>query len=379
MPPKVIKVLTDLNKNRVQSAPEIIPISEVTPNSEFIPITNLTNTNIDEIKPLNDELHSNKEKSVIIEEKKRPGRPKKTNINVQVKIEGIKKEPADPDDEIEFVHQNTKIFKKFLTMFKSYGAREILFEFTKTQVKMSIESHTRKLESFCYFNCDYVTHYYCANNHSFTVNLSMFEDIFRNIDKPHYKLTIKMTKAQMSTMYVIIRDYELDANTIHEISVTRANPNIRRTIPNIQLSYPLKFTFPSKSFKTLISDSSIREKKNKMSIFSFRKNGDAPLEVVYDGVINQNKHDTNTSYNNERLNMRYTPDKPDKVMSVAVDSEEVKTFSSLTVGEQINIYLDDRQASCYETMTDEVKITNNGKTSSHTSCTIQIFVNIPKL
>ena len=44
--------------------------------------------------------------------KKRPGRPKKVNINIPVEIRGIVDKPSSDDNVLEVVYQNPKLFKK---------------------------------------------------------------------------------------------------------------------------------------------------------------------------------------------------------------------------------------------------------------------------
>ena len=290
-------------------------------------------------------ISDNKMKESIA--KKRPGRPKKTIINVPVEIRGIVNKPVNEENVLEVVYQNPKIFKKIFSLDKAYEANEICIDFSPSKFIIMTKNHTGTIIKRCIFNCNRLNHFYCKENMEIDIKREMIEKIFRTLDKPHYKITFVLKEDFKSMLYIYIKDFELECEHQYGIELIQKVQRPDESQFNIS-GYPISFNLPSKSFKRLINDFDSHS-----DILTIIKNGTDPLQLTYEEV---KKITLSTSYNNsDKINLKSTI-KDDDILSVSIHTSNIKPFSNASIGDIVYITVDKNKPICFSTKLDKISI-----------------------
>jgi hypothetical protein len=303
--------------------------------------------------------------------KKRPGRPRKKTITAPFEVKGVVDQPTAPENVVEVVYENPRIFKKLFTLYKSYVVDDLIIDFAAETISMITKSHTGKTISFATFNCKLLNHYYCKAAKRICVRRECLSDIFKSLDKVHCKITFLLKEEfQKSILYIIIKDCEMDNEQNYEVELIEKFDN---TIPNSidDENYPLKFELPSKNFKKIIADIS-----NLSNMLTVQKRGEEPLEFTYEQAKKINM--TLVFKNHDKIKLRSAVD-PGDILSASVMIPYIKPFSNSNIGDNVLISVDRYGPMSFMTELDRKKIDNSdGTVTEGYVCVVKLFADITR-
>lgn len=301
--------------------------------------------------------------------KKRPGRPRKKVIVAPFEIHGVAPMPVNPENLMEMIYENPRIFKKLFTLYKAYVVDELVIDFDADSIRIISKSHTGKTTNFTSFDCRLLNHYYCKEPRRICVRRECLSNIFKSLDKIHCKIMFYLKEdTQKSILHITIKDFEMDDEQNYEVELLAKFDN---TIPvfHDDTKYPLSFELPSKSFKKKIADIS-----NLSTVLTFQKRGEDPLEVTYE--LPKKITMTGVYRNSEKIKLKSTVE-PGDILSSSVMINHIKPFSNANIGDSVLICVDRFQPMSFTTYLDRKKIDNaDGTVSDGFVCTVKIFVDI---
>ena len=303
-------------------------------------------------------------------EKKRPGRPKKLILNVPIEIRGIVDKPSHEDNILEVVYQNPRLFKKLFSLDKAYMANEICMDFTPNSMTITSQNHTKTVIKRCIFQCERLNHFYCKEPISIDIKRETLEKIFRNLDKPHYKITFLLEKEFNSILRLYIKDYELNSERRYGIETVQKIQRPDETQFDIS-NYPINFKLPSKSFKHIINNFDVQS-----DILTIRKNGaDSPLQFTYD--ITKKVSLSEEYFDADKIDLHSTIEDGD-LLSVSIDIINIKPLSNANISEMVFIAVDKIKPICFISKLDRIRLEKEDVLEGGYACDVMVLANIKK-
>lgn len=264
--------------------------------------------------------------------KKRPGRPRKNPQVSSSNIEGIVKEPLNPENVVEVVYQNPSIIKKFFNTFNTYQVVEIKVIFSETGLKMIALDHLQKSTIICSIDGSKTKRYYCAEPMSFGINNTYLRNL-RSIEKSNTEITFSIREATKDSIFsYTLYDPELKSYDSMDINMIEI-PDLENLAAQSDDGYPIKFEISASRFKGLITNI----QGMKVSSFSIQKCHDEPLCIIY-GL--PGKSSSVKSFGDDEAIKLHSEIAENEIFSITLEVAYIKRFSSATLGDTIKISAD---------------------------------------
>lgn len=298
--------------------------------------------------------------------KKKPGRPKKKIIAIQVDTHGVVPQPCNPDDILELVYCNPSMFKKLLQLYKAFSISEININFDVAGVRINNKDHLGKSTIYTTIDGKCTNLYYCKEPIRVCVKRANLERIFNALNKNQYKVSFVLRENYRSTMYILTHDLEYSMFETYDVDVVfnpeqPAAAGVAAPIPrDNDAAYPVKFKVSAKHFKSKISAI------NKLSkTFTIQKYGAEPLQLTFDKA--QTVNWTAVYNDGEKIGLQSTL-QPDEMLSATVYIDHIYPFSNSVIGDDVYIAADKMEKMSFTTYLDKKDI-------GWTTC-IKIFTEI---
>lgn len=292
--------------------------------------------------------------------KKKPGRPKKKAVVVQVETHGVVDKPVNDDDLLELVYCNPILFKRIMRLFRSFEVSEIELLFRPADVKIIAIDHFGKSTIYATIDGKCMNLYYCKMPMRVCITRDNLDRVLSNLTRNHYKLTLILKENYRSIMYMIVKDVEYDNDDSYEIDVIFKPDGVENINRDDDTNYPVKFKVTSKHFKQRMT--SIRALSK---TFTIQKCGNDPLQLTFDKA--QKVNWTGIYNDPAKIDLKCTLG-PDDIFNVSVCVDNIKPFSNSDIGEFVHIAADKREKMSFTTMLDKK---DNGY-----AATIKVFTEI---
>lgn len=267
-----------------------------------------------------------------MEDKKKPGRPKKQTVATHKEHYGIVNVPDVPENIVELTYCNPLLFKKIFTLLKSYSVSCVELSFDAVSMKINATDHLKKSIIFITINCKYANKYYCKEPAVVNVQLIDLEKATHALTTNHNKIMFILGESFRTSIYCGFTDMTYNVEEVYEIPVMHNQETI--LINNLcDDAYPLKFMLSSKHFKdkiAAISNMSDRfsiqaEEGKKELTFKFVKPNGMSMEITYRDPI--------------AIKLVNTM-QPGDILNVDMIIDYIYPFSNSNIGKDILICLD---------------------------------------
>jgi hypothetical protein len=267
-----------------------------------------------------------------LENKKKPGRPRKTPLRQPRPRNGIVDQPKDEENFIEFLYDKPLIFKKLYQYFKLMSVDKIQMIFRSSAIILWSEDHHKKSKMRIKINANKVNHYYCSEELDIGMTCKNPELIMSTIDKTYTSIIFlsKIGYTQKDIRVILTDETEIDQ--LHKIELIGDYNKMVNEPMFLDEDYTIKFELTGRYFKKMISD--IRTFSDQITI---RQDGeDKPLIFEYQKADKKIK-----SYHivRNKKNIKFTSKlKGDETFRVSFKIDYVKSASSALLSENITIY-----------------------------------------
>lgn len=266
------------------------------------------------------------------DEKKRPGRPRKKHHGFSIPYSGIITS-MQSESIVNIVYDNPIMFKKILTIYKTYSVDKIYVKFEPTLTKMYAVDGIEKNGIYVEILGDKMNKYYCKSTVDTEIDHDVYTRILAEITKDCSCIELNMTTP--TQLNVITKNTEYAIDTHSEFNV-RENAEydwaIENTIANID-DYNISFELPAKVLKMKITNL-----KPYAEVLEIEKNGTNPLKF---NVEYKDHCGTNRTYFmcEDKIKMRSNVGEGD-LFGVSVNLEHIKSIASASIADTITIYAD---------------------------------------
>lgn len=307
---------------------------------------------------------------------KKPGRPPKVKpILLQVAKNGITDKPSAPNNIMEMVCDNLKMFKKIFSFFKAYSVNELTFEFAEDKVTIKSKDFNGKCILVLNINCQVLPSYYCKTPFTRCVKRESLEVIFKkksdsaNKNPDNNKVTfILCEEDSRSKMYVLLYNNSLAKTDKYSIDLIQTSNHAAIEIPSDD-NYPLSFELPSDVFKNTVVELSDIAKT-----FTVEKNDESPLVIGH--IPDQGIRLDSQFEDPEKINLRFEMEEGN-LFSASAPISLVKPFANAAFGKKIFIKCDKFNPMTFHSQVDIKKIADADERHVE-KCTyeIKLFVSL---
>jgi hypothetical protein len=296
-----------------------------------------------EIEKMIDNMPTEDKKPVV--EKKKPGRPRKKLPEHDIPINGVVDAPSNPHNMMEFVYSNPPLFKKIFGLFKNHFVIELSMVFDEKHLIMCRPDHLGKSIICVKIFCEKVPHYFCKRRIDTGVNRGHIETFFHSINTAYFRVTFFVREEySKSVLNVSLKNCILGNRDNHELELIDISDKCEPIPDDIDDKYPLKFTFPSKFFKKIITDIHQSSK-----VLTIEKNGLEPLCLKY---CTDRKVPSCSTYNEpEKINL-YSEIEANDIFSVSVKIEHILQFAKAALGDFVTISADHTKPIVFRSILD---------------------------
>jgi hypothetical protein len=275
-------------------------------------------------------------------ERKKPGRPPKKSPSVPIKVHGIKTEPINEGDVLELVYYNPALFKKILTLQKSFNVSEVEFIFDPHGVRIVTKDHLKKSTIYITIDGRCMNMYYCKEVRKICVKRDDLEKIMSTLGRTHSKITFLLKEDYRKILYIIVNDTEYENEDIYEVDVFCSETKTPE-IAHDDTDYPLKFKLSGKHFKAKLNNL-----KKMSTTFTIQHTGGNALQITFDKAPKINYTGT---YIGDKIELKSTLEEDD-IFSVSVVIDYIKPFSNSNIGEEVLIAADKTRPMSFMTRLD---------------------------
>ena len=293
---------------------------------------------------MTDELKTTNKK----EEKKKPGRPRKTPLKEPRPRNGIVVNPKDESNFIEFLYDKPLVFKKLWQYFKLMAVDKIQIIFRVDDIILWCKDHHNKSRMRIKINSNKVNHYYCSGELDLGIRCKHLELIMSTIDKTYTSILFlsKIGYTQKDIRIILNNMMEIDES--HKVELIGEYDKISNENTFLDTDYTIKFELPGKYFKKMISD--IRSFSDQITI---RQDGiDEPLIFEYIEQVGKKIKSYHIVRNNK--NIKFSSKlKEDETFSVSFKIDYIKPISSAMLAETITIFAHEGKPLMFSVMMDK--------------------------
>lgn len=279
-------------------------------------------------------------KEEIIEKKvvaRKPGRPRKSQVMLPQKRNGITLSPSDAQHYIEFLYDKPLIFKKLWQFFKLMAVDKLHLNFKTDGIIIYCSDHLKKSHIRVKIDCNKVNHYFCSNELDIGLLCSNPSLIMSCIDKSYNSILFLSTHDNIQKNIQIILKNDIDIEETHKIELIGQydkNSNDERFIDD---DYTIKFKLSGKYLKKMVSD--VRTFSKQLSIRQDSADDNLLLEYTTDDKKINSLH---IIKNNSTINLR-SKLQEDETFRTAVLIDYIKPISSALLSETVEIYADENK------------------------------------
>jgi hypothetical protein len=277
--------------------------------------------------------------------KKGPGRPKKRVIRKYIPKIGIVNEPCNISlnnshpsmvNALEIVYDNPTMFKKIFQLYSMMDAESVRLRFEKNYIKIFATDHTGKNKIYTKIYSNRLNRYYCENVLEVGCETRRIDKKLATLTKDHGEIHIytdRRSKNSAITISLINDEMQEESVDFMEINdIEDYNWDVEDILKK-EISYPVKFTVPSKYFKKKISDFS-----KGCEILRIEKTGNEYLRFNYTHGDKKGKHD---SYYKDHAKIRLDCSiEEDDIFSTSVCVDDIQPFSSALISDEVHISAD---------------------------------------
>lgn len=269
--------------------------------------------------------------------KKKPGRPRKNPVREPKPRNGIVFKPTDASNHIEFLYDRPILFRKLWQYFKLMAVDKIQIIFRKHEIIMWGEDHHRKSKMRVRIDANKINHYYCKSELDIGMNCRNPELVMTKIDKTYSSILFlsKVGYTQKDLRAVLKTDIEIDES--HKIELIGEYQKIDNEEMFLDTDYPVKFEFPGRYFKKMISD--VRAFSDQITIR--QDSFDDPL--VFEYTTQDKKINSENIVRNNKLIKFETKIKEDDTFRTSFKIDYVKPISAALLSENITIYAHEKK------------------------------------
>ena len=281
------------------------------------------------------------------DKKKRPGRPRKTPVREPRPRFGIVTKPKDESNYIEFLYDKPIIFKKLWQYFKLMAVDKIQIIFRPSEIIMWSEDHHKKNKMRIKINTDKVNHYFCPEELDIGMSCKNPELIMSTIDKSYTSILFlsKTSYTQKDIRIILKNDIEIDES--HRIELIGEYEKISNENMFLDTDYTIKFEFPGRYFKKMISD--IRAFSDQITIRQ-----DGPKEpLIFEYMKSDKKIKSFHIVRNNKLISFTSNLKEDETFRVSFKIDYVKPISAALLSENIIIYAHENKPLMFSILMDK--------------------------
>jgi hypothetical protein len=290
-----------------------------------------------------------------MEQKKKPGRPKKVVEPSLVKTNGIVNSPNSKENMLELVYHNPLIFKKLSSAFKSFNILNVIMHFTKEGISIKTRDHKHVSVIHIFIDGSKATHYYCKEEFQIGLKRPNLDQIFKIIDTHYTRIAfISKTTTYRSSFYIQFFNGDMQNEEIFETEIYDLKED---DIPaHNNENYPLKFTLSSKFFKKKINDN-----VNSSQKIEIQKNGNDPIRFTHQ--LEEQLKFTSIMTNEHLLDID-SKISDDEFIIVSVRMDFIKPIAKCLLGNKVRLELHEKNPICIETKSDDE------------FCSIKVFTDI---
>lgn len=291
----------------------------------------------------NDNTNKNEDKQNA---KRRVGRPCKTKTDIFEPICGIVNNPKDTNNAMELICRDPSIFKKIIGLLKNYQVQDVEFVFKPDTISIATQDHSKHTMIFTNFDCNNLYWYYLdkhkntnKNNNDIHVCVARIDldEIFNSIDKTYDTIMMWITHTDMnSKLNIRLHHVPHDNNQNFVVPIKVFKSTLNKPNTNTKNIYPIRFSISTKVFKQLI------EKMSKLFTIITIKKESQDSSLTFESKIEHGKEMEVVFKNPEKIMLKdYT--NPDDIISVDVMAEHINILSKTTMGDNVNIWIDNNE------------------------------------
>jgi hypothetical protein len=264
-----------------------------------------------------------------------PGRPPSRPTPPPLDRHGIVSAPIDAANRFELMFHNPASFKQLFNYFKNIKAGQIHVRCTAAGVTFFARDHSGFSRVVAFMAGAQMNWYYCERTIWFGLNRENVEKVFTDIDGSYYKFTIVQARDDHTTITFALRDYSIDKEVSHQVTVSEleTDPALYEaeaalSDEALRTSYPVAFTLSAKQFKKTVADAI-----NFSDTLTIEKIGLHPLQFTYSSPSVQTSEVYQSS---EKIDLVSTI-APGAHYSITMKIGNIKPLSSSMVTDDIRV------------------------------------------
>jgi len=289
-------------------------------------------------------MSSTEKEPVVKPAKKRPGRPKKVNINPDIKLEGVCANGFIENSVMELIYYNPSPLKKVVSFFKSMNVRDLTFKFYTNKAVITTTDHLNKSDIIVEIDGNKMLRYYCKKEFSITIDPENMKRVFHLVNKECEKIIFYSYEGSEFSSFNVMVDCvaELGTDSNHTINLINKGDNGNKKLPDVQ-KYPLLMSIPSKTWKHYVNH--IYVLADEFTIQHLANKNETSLKYT---AANQKISNTVVLHNMKKgITIKYNNEKNDLFMT-GIRCEYCKPLSSILISEFIIIRVSESEKINFE-------------------------------
>jgi hypothetical protein len=372
--PNIINTIPVSTINDTTSPTYVTPISTAvvtanipttfTPSSSLINIANInamrlaaiaaaTNSNANFATTATANITSNANFASNIsadEEKKKPGRPRKKNVNTSIPHDGIVDSASDDRLWLDILYDNPSMFKKIFTTYKNFDVEKIFIKFDAKEIKMCAPDSIGKNYIYCIISGNKLNRYFCKVQIDIILSICSVKRILTELTKECGSIAFSMTEKMINDKLAITtNESKLDIDSYSTLEIVQNNEFKWEIIEDkIKMldDYPINFELPAKYFKNKIGN--LRSCADTLTI---EKNGSGNLK--FSTPFKDERGENISSFKSSNAIHLNSNIKENTIFAVSLYLEHIKSVASTTITESVRIYADKERDTIFMFLLDQ--------------------------
>lgn len=274
-----------------------------------------------------------------VAEKKRPGRPKKQQVETAgVVYSGLQDKPKSASNSMELVYENPILFKKIGVLYASYKADTIELMFDPKSLRMTANDHTKISTIISTIDGKCTNFYYCKEPMRLCIRCEHLDSVLSKITKVHSTITFIHKEEDRSKLTCLLHNQDQEKITAYDIPlVAITDPADAETLDDT--AYPLRFELPVAEFKECVGT------KHSNTI-TFEKRGSDPIRLVYEKVGNFGC--VSQYANNQKIKLTTVLTDHD-IFCARVPVKQLQSLSAKCIGTTVTVALHNTKPASFTT------------------------------
>lgn len=282
--------------------------------------------------------------------KKKPGRPRKENINIPIAVHGIVEKPVNDVDLIELIYSDPMLFKKYIALLKGYQVGEIELNFDKNGLRIDTKNRVGTVDIATTISGACMNLYYCKEPIRIWVKRTALEMVVNSLSKNHCRITWVLRENYREMLYIIVKNSVYGSDQIFEVEVFSKEAAIPPVVPDDDSAYPIRFKISTKYFKKVMTTVSKDSKR-----FTIQKNGVQPLQLTIGRSQDTNVGWTEVYGEGDKISLQ-SRIAQDDIFNVSVEILNILPFCKYALGEDIYVAADKERRIMFQCFADRKEI-----------------------